>query len=161
MLFAVGRPHHESEFYHPATKKFQSHHSIDMEDFIFPESGSLAAVTGLNFPMNSSHADKDTFEVKVDIHHYRPDELIVKTVNNYVVVTGKHEERHNDDGQTVRDTREFIQRYSLPHGVFAETVTCVMGSTDGMLHISAPMHHGHALQNGNQIPVSLLATPNM
>jgi len=159
MLFAVGRPHHETEFYHPALRKFTSHHSIDLEDFEFPEAANLTpsalccGSSKWSKSKNNNDDEKDVFEVKVDVHNYRPEDLNVTTVDNYIVITGKHEEKQNDHGSVTRDTHEFAQRYSLPEGVKADTVTCKM-CPDGMLRISVPLQMEDTPHQETKIPIT-------
>ncbi|KAG8232749.1 hypothetical protein J437_LFUL012994 [Ladona fulva] len=80
-------------------------------------------------------ADKDNFKVMIDVQHFAPDELTVKTVDNYLVVEGKHEEKKDEHGYI---SRHFLRRYKLPEGVKEESVTSDL-SSDGVLCISAPM----------------------
>ncbi|CRL02309.1 CLUMA_CG015152, isoform A [Clunio marinus] len=77
---------------------------------------------------------KDGFQVCMDVQQFSPTEITVKTVDNFVVVEGKHEERQDEHGFI---TRQFTRRYALPKGYDAETVISTL-SSDGVLTIKAP-----------------------
>ncbi|XP_068624803.1 protein lethal(2)essential for life-like [Battus philenor] len=79
-------------------------------------------------------SDKDKFQVNLDVQHFTPDEISVKTVDGYVVVEGKHEERQDEHGFI---SREFKRRYALPEGCNSEAVVSKL-SSDGVLTIIAP-----------------------
>jgi crystallin alpha B len=70
----------------------------------------------------------------LDVHIFQPDEITVKTVNNFVVVEGKHEERQDGHGLI---SRQFRRRYKLPDDTDADTVVSQL-SSDGVLTICAP-----------------------
>ncbi|XP_042912226.1 protein lethal(2)essential for life [Parasteatoda tepidariorum] len=78
--------------------------------------------------------DKDNFEVKLNVSHFKPDEISVKTVDNTVVIHGKHEEKTDEHGFI---TREFTRRYMLPDGTEPETVKSSL-TPNGILVIEAP-----------------------
>lgn len=58
----------------------------------------------------------------------------MKTVNNVVVVEGKHDEKQDEHGYI---QRHFIRKYVLPADVKPEHVLCNL-SSDGVLTVSAP-----------------------
>ena len=70
----------------------------------------------------------------MNVSHFKPEELNVKTVDNCLVVEAKHEERPDEHGYVYR---HFTRRYVLPPGVKAEEVTSKL-SADGVLTITAP-----------------------
>lgn len=78
--------------------------------------------------------DKDGFQVCVDVQHFLPKEIEVKTENNTVIVNAKHEEKEDDHGYI---SRQFTRRYTLPEGFKPEKVTSTL-SSDGVLTITAP-----------------------
>lgn len=79
-------------------------------------------------------SDKDKFTINLDVQHFRPEDITVKTVDGYVVVEGKHEEKEDEHGFV---SRQFVRRYSLPEGVEPEKVLSQL-SSDGVLTITAP-----------------------
>ncbi|XP_069691051.1 alpha-crystallin A chain-like [Periplaneta americana] len=78
--------------------------------------------------------DKENFKVNLDVQHFTPEEITVKTVDNFVVVEGKHGERLDEHGFV---TREFKRRYKLPAECETESVKSSL-SSDGVLTITAP-----------------------
>jgi len=78
-----------------------------------------------------SHPDK--FQVCVDTHGFKPEEMEVKSVDNCLVIEAKHEEK-SDNGQVFR---QLSRKYTLPPDVKPEKVQCNL-SSDGMLVIEAP-----------------------
>lgn len=83
--------------------------------------------------------DKDKFQVNLDVQHFDPEEISVKTSDGYVVVEGKHEERKDEHGYI---TRQFRRRYALPEGCNPETVESKL-SSDGVLVVTAPRATGN------------------
>lgn len=78
--------------------------------------------------------DKEGFKVNLDVQQFKPDEITVKTVNNFIIVEGKHEERQDEHGFI---SRQFQRRYKLPDDAEADTVVSEL-SSDGVLTIYAP-----------------------
>ncbi|KRY20040.1 Heat shock protein beta-1 [Trichinella patagoniensis] len=76
----------------------------------------------------------DKFEVALDVKHFKPEELTVKTIDNRLVITGKHEEKQDEHGFI---KREFTRSYYLPKGVKPEQFTSNL-SPDGKLIVTAP-----------------------
>jgi len=83
--------------------------------------------------LSEMSCDKDKFQLKLDVQHFKPEELDVKVVNNEIVVEGKHEDRADDHGYI---SRQFVRRYMLPEEVKPDDVICDV-SSDGVLEISA------------------------
>ncbi|KAL0859423.1 hypothetical protein ABMA27_010602 [Loxostege sticticalis] len=83
-------------------------------------------------------SDKDKFQVNIDVQHFDPEEISVKTSDGYIVVEGKHEERKDEHGYI---SRQFKRRYALPEGCNPETVESRL-SSDGVLTVVAPKTSG-------------------
>lgn len=81
-----------------------------------------------------AHIGKDGFQVCLDVQHFQPNEISVRTENNSVVVHAKHEEKKDNHGFI---SREFTRRYDLPEGFKVEDITSSL-SSDGILSIKAP-----------------------
>ncbi|XP_046739708.1 protein lethal(2)essential for life-like isoform X2 [Diprion similis] len=79
-------------------------------------------------------ADKEKFQVILDVQQFSPDEITVKTVDNNVVVEAKHEEKQDEHGYI---SRHFVRRYLLPPTHEVSDVTSSL-SSDGVLTITAP-----------------------
>ncbi len=77
---------------------------------------------------------KDGFQVCMDVTHFKPNEISVKTVENQVIIEGKHEERQDDHGFI---SRQFNRRYLLPKDYDPNTITSTL-SSDGVLTVKAP-----------------------
>lgn len=80
------------------------------------------------------HIGKDGFEVKLDVKHFKPEEIKVKAVDNTVVIEAKHEERKDDFGSI---SRHIVRRYDLPDGFKPEHVVSSL-SSDGLLIVKCP-----------------------
>lgn len=81
-----------------------------------------------------SHIGKDGFQVLLDVQHFSPNEISVKTVDNTIIVEAKHEERKDEHGLI---SRQFTRRYQLPDGFDTKDVISTI-SSDGILTIKAP-----------------------
>ncbi len=79
--------------------------------------------------------DEKTFEVSLDTHNFRPDEIKVNVVDKVLNVEGKHEEKSEDGSKYV--SRQFIRKYTLPEECPPEEVVSNL-SADGVLLITAP-----------------------
>ncbi|XP_049881543.1 protein lethal(2)essential for life-like [Pectinophora gossypiella] len=79
-------------------------------------------------------SDKEKFQVNLDVQHFAPEEISVKTSDGYVVIEGKHEERKDEHGFV---SRHFKRRYALPEDCNPETVESKL-SSDGVLTVIAP-----------------------
>ncbi|XP_011868587.1 PREDICTED: alpha-crystallin B chain-like [Vollenhovia emeryi] len=78
--------------------------------------------------------EKDDFHVAVDVQHFKPEEIDVKTVDDHLIITAKHEERRDDHGWV---SREFVRRYKLPKDVNVNYLISSL-SSDGILTVAAP-----------------------
>lgn len=99
---------------------------------------------------SSIKADKDKFQVNVDVKHFAPEEISVKTADSYIVIEGKHEEKKDDHGFI---SRQFVRRYALPEGTVPETVESRL-SSDGVLTITAPRKIPDAIKGERTVPIS-------
>jgi len=80
--------------------------------------------------------DKNKFEIRLDCNHFKPEELVVKTIGDSVVIEGKHEERDDSTDHKSYVSRQFSRRYTLPVGCDAQQVVSSLDSK-GVLTISA------------------------
>jgi len=79
--------------------------------------------------------DDTKFEVSLDTHEFRPDELKINVNDNLLTIEGMHEEK-SEEG-TNYAYRNFKRKYTLPRGCEAKTVNSNL-SSDGVLMITAP-----------------------
>ncbi len=83
-------------------------------------------------------SDDDTkFQVSVNTHGYKPEELQVKVKDNVVTIEAKHEEKSEDKSKKSFVSRQFSRSYTLPQGCKMETVKSNL-SADGILMVTAP-----------------------
>ncbi|KPJ00755.1 PREDICTED: protein lethal(2)essential for life-like [Papilio xuthus] len=78
--------------------------------------------------------EKDKFHINLDVQHFSPEEITVKTADGYVIIEAKHEEKKDEHGYI---SRQFVRKYALPEGTESEDVVSQL-SSDGILIISAP-----------------------
>lgn len=115
-------------------------------DYYRPWRQLAAAVRDVGSTIKS---DKDKFQVNLDVHHFTPEEITVKTADGYVIVEGKHEEKQDEHGHI---SRQFTRRYALPEGCNPDTVESKL-SSDGVLSIIAP-RVAPGLKNERAVPIS-------
>lgn len=106
-----------------------SHHS-DGDDSGKESPTVFDATKGLSKIIN----DSEKFQVMVEVDNFSPEELTVKTIDHYVVVEGKHEEKKDPHGFI---SRQFTRKYLIPIDCKVENVACNL-SSDGVLLISVP-----------------------
>ncbi|CAG0897988.1 unnamed protein product, partial [Darwinula stevensoni] len=73
-------------------------------------------------------------QVNLDVQQFAPEEISVKTVENFVVIEAKHEEKRDEHGFI---SRHFQRRYLLPENVRPEDIQSSL-SYDGVLTVTAP-----------------------
>ncbi|GFY64106.1 protein lethal(2)essential for life [Trichonephila inaurata madagascariensis] len=78
--------------------------------------------------------DEKQFQVSLNVKQFKPQEVEVKVVDNFIVIHGKHEENKDDGGFC---SREFTRRYMLPQGCESDAVTSSLDQ-EGVLTITAP-----------------------
>ncbi|GBM85943.1 Alpha-crystallin A chain [Araneus ventricosus] len=96
--------------------------------------------------------DSDQFKEMVNISHFKPEEIEVKTKDNSVIIHAKHEEKSDEHGFV---SREFTRRYVLPEGTEAENVKSSL-SPNGILTIEAPKKAvGSPPSNERVVPITV------
>lgn len=83
---------------------------------------------------SSIKLDKDKWQVNVDVQHFSPEEITVKTADGFIIVEGKHEEKQDEHGFI---SRQFTRKFKLPEGTNPDAVESKL-SSDGVLTVSAP-----------------------
>lgn len=143
---------------------------LDFEDFMAPlmhpsDFRALHGRSGYYRPWRSPAAaadagstviaNKDAFQVKLDVQQFKPEEITVKiTGNNTVTVEGKHEEKQDNHGFI---SRHFRRRYILPDGHAINNVESHL-SSDGVLSITAPRIN-HDDKEHRSIPIQHTGQP--
>ncbi|XP_023342946.1 heat shock protein beta-1 [Eurytemora carolleeae] len=102
--------------------------------------GHSAWLQGLNSPLlkdkvvSAGGVQEKELKLRFDVSQYSPEEIIVKTVDNKLLVQAKHEE--NSNGRTVY--REYNREFLLPQGTDPELIKSSL-SKDGILTVEAPL----------------------
>ncbi|CAL8266674.1 unnamed protein product [Merluccius merluccius] len=77
----------------------------------------------------------DSWKVCLDVNHFSPEELVVKTKDGVVEISGNHQERKDEHGFV---SRSFTRKYTLPATANVEKVASSL-SPEGMLTVEAPL----------------------
>ncbi|XP_068187021.1 heat shock protein beta-1 [Antennarius striatus] len=93
----------------------------------------------------------DNWKVSLDVNHFSPEELVVKTKDGVVEITGKHEERKDEHGFV---SRTFTRKYTLPPTANIEKVTSSL-SPEGLLTVEAPLLVPAIKSSETAIPVTV------
>jgi HSP20 family molecular chaperone IbpA len=83
---------------------------------------------------NVSVAKDGAFQVCVDVHHFAPKEITVRTDDDTIIIEGKHEERPDEHGYI---ERHFVRKYTLPKDYETTDIHSTL-SSDGILTVKAP-----------------------
>jgi len=96
--------------------------------------GNTTGFEGLNSPLIQDDGDGKTLKLRFDVSQYVPEEIVLKTVDNKLLVHAKHEEK--SDTKSVY--REYNREFLLPTGVNPELIRSSL-SKDGVLTVEAPL----------------------
>ncbi|XP_003740507.1 heat shock protein beta-6 [Galendromus occidentalis] len=107
---------------------------------LFPESGMAS-------PLIQDGAQGKELKLRFDVSRYAPEEIVVKTVDNRIQVSAKHEEKSENKSVYREYNREFL----LPRGLDPGNITSNL-SKDGILTIQAPLP---AIEPGPGGPLSM------
>jgi len=100
-----------------------------------------------NSDRNEMKNDSKKWEIKLDVSHFEPQEITIKTIGNNVVVIGKHDERKDRLGFV---SREFTRRYELPEDVEPESVVSAL-TPNGILIIEGLKRVTESQTNGQRV----------
>jgi len=113
---------------------------IDHEKNVFnkpPEPGtptSWMPQAGLASPLIQDGSAGKELKLRFDVSQYAPEEIVVKTVDNRLQVSAKHEEKTENKSVYREYNREFL----LPRTLDPSMITSNL-SKDGILTIQAPL----------------------
>ncbi|KYN22832.1 Heat shock protein beta-1 [Trachymyrmex cornetzi] len=93
-----------------------------------------AWLDGLNSPLIQDEGDNKMLKLRFDVSQYTPEEIVVKTVDNKLLVHAKHEEK--TESKSVY--REYNREFLLPKGTNPESIKSSL-SKDGVLTVEAPL----------------------
>lgn len=109
-------------------------------EFDIPSREIPSSRTATSAATSSSDTDKrlsvtkDGIQMHLNVYQFTPSEITVKTVDDVIIIEGKHEEKQDEHGYV---TRQFTRRYKLPKEYDPKDVITTM-SADGVLTIKAP-----------------------
>jgi HSP20 family molecular chaperone IbpA len=104
-------------------------------------------VSDISSPLIQEDGNNKLLKLRFDVSQYAPEEIVVKTVDQKLLVHAKHEEK--SDTKSVY--REYNREFLLPKGVNPETIRSSL-SKDGVLTVEAPLP---ALTSGEtMIPIA-------
>jgi len=119
---------------------------FDRKGSLFDNERSLLAANSESNGVSRVEYDANNYKIHVNVKEYKPEELVVKTVdNNKIQVEAKHEEK-TSNGQSY-STKSFSQSFTLPKGVNPDSISSAL-SKEGVLTISAPLPP--ALKNNSE-----------
>lgn len=84
--------------------------------------------------VSTVQADKNKFQVTLDVQQFAPEEVSVKVVGRNVIINGKHEEKQDEHGWI---SRQFVRKYLVPEQCDIDQLKSSL-SSDGVLTITAP-----------------------
>jgi len=91
-------------------------------------------VESIKSPLIQEDGDNKMLKLRFDVSQYEPEEIVVKTVDNKLLVHAKHEEK--SDSKSVY--REYNREFLLPKGTNPEAIKSSL-SKDGVLTVEAPL----------------------
>uniref|UniRef100_A0A8D8U6V2 Alpha-crystallin B chain n=1 Tax=Cacopsylla melanoneura TaxID=428564 RepID=A0A8D8U6V2_9HEMI len=136
-------PYHNGDYFGLATPRVLS--APLRSGYLRPSRHTQAQDSGVSNYL----VDKEGLKVNLDVQQFKPEELDVKVVDDYLVVHAKHEERSDQHGFI---SREFTRRYRIPDTVDAQAIASKL-SSDGVLSIQAPKKQIEGLTGERNIPV--------
>ncbi|XP_050669805.1 protein lethal(2)essential for life-like [Leptidea sinapis] len=132
-------------------KPYKTHHYVDpfaLLDrhlshnlaYLWPWSHLIRAAAALDLEESLEEpqiiSDSEKYMVRLNVRHFKPEELKIKVKNRYMIVEGKHKDKE-DDKRFIGN--HFMQRFVLSPGVKQEEIKAVLNEK-GILSISAPKH---------------------
>lgn len=152
-------PYIVDDFYPTSYNNFGSRYYPSNFYIVPAERSSMRSLSGLKSQLSylddlekKSHVGKEGFQICLDVQHFQPNEISVKTENNSIFVHGKHEEKQDDHGCI---SREFTRRYELPKGFKVDDLTSSL-SSDGILTLKCP--HAPSLEGSNVRQIQIQQT---
>ncbi|XP_023719311.1 protein lethal(2)essential for life isoform X1 [Cryptotermes secundus] len=101
---------------------------------------------GFSSPLIQDEGNNKLLKLRFDVSQYQPEEIVVKTVDNKLLVHAKHEEK--SESKSVY--REYNREFMLPKGTNPESIKSSL-SKDGVLTVEAPLP---AIEGEKLIPIA-------
>ncbi|XP_055522936.1 heat shock protein beta-6 isoform X1 [Wyeomyia smithii] len=114
-----------------------------------PHPPSTTQAQGINSPLIQEDGDNKVLKLRFDVSQYAPEEIVVKTVDNKLLVHAKHEEK--SDTKSVY--REYNREFLLPKGCNPELIKSSL-SKDGVLTVDAPLPPQALTAGETMIPIA-------
>ncbi|KAK0183126.1 hypothetical protein PV327_001196 [Microctonus hyperodae] len=125
----------ESDNFFKSTTSTTTQQSSQQNSSLSPQQhDSRTWLDGLNSPLIQDEGDNKKLKLRFDVSQYTPEEIVVKTVDNKLLVHAKHEEK--TESKSVY--REYNREFLLPKGTNPETIKSSL-SKDGVLTVEAPL----------------------
>ncbi|CAD6208733.1 hypothetical protein G9C98_006141 [Cotesia typhae] len=124
----------ESNNFFKTTSSSTTQQSTQHNSSVAPQHDSRTWLDGLNSPLIQDEGDNKMLKLRFDVSQYTPEEIVVKTVDNKLLVHAKHEEK--TESKSVY--REYNREFLLPKGTNPETIKSSL-SKDGVLTVEAPL----------------------
>ncbi|XP_014204881.1 alpha-crystallin A chain isoform X3 [Copidosoma floridanum] len=124
----------ENNFFKSTTSSTTQQHTSQNSSLSPQNHDSSTWLDGLNSPLIQDEGDNKCLKLRFDVSQYTPEEIVVKTVDNKLLVHAKHEEK--TDTKSVY--REYNREFQLPKGTNPETIKSSL-SKDGVLTVEAPL----------------------
>jgi len=99
-----------------------------------PRGASGPSLSGMQSPLIQNDGDGKRLKLRFDVSQYKPDEILVKTIDSKLLVHAKHEEKTGSSSVYREYNREFL----LPKGTDPEAIKSTL-SKDGILTVEAPL----------------------
>jgi len=98
--------------------------------------------------------DENKFEVSIDTHGYKPEDLQVKIKDNVVSIEAKSEEKKDEPNSKSYACKKFARSFTLPQGCKMQSVTSNL-SKDGLLIVSAPKVEAIQQTSSRKVPIEM------
>ncbi|KAK0043193.1 heat shock protein Hsp-12.2-like [Biomphalaria glabrata] len=108
-------------------------------------SGDSRAVARRYGDSEVHNTDKE-FRVRMDLHHYKPEEVKITSDNTKITINAKHEEKQDNHGYV---SREITRIYKLPENVDPSSISSTMNA-HGILNIKVQKK---ALEEPKETPI--------
>ncbi|XP_042237321.1 heat shock protein 23-like isoform X1 [Homarus americanus] len=116
------------------TTKDSESSTSSQQDQASSNQGTGSWLEGMNSPLIQQDGDCKQLKLRFDVSQYKPEEIVVKTVDNKLLVHAKHEEK--TDSRSVY--REYNREFLLPKGTNPELIKSSL-SKDGVLTVESPL----------------------
>lgn len=120
----------ESNFFKTSTSSSNTVSSSSLDT----QGGKNTWLDSINSPLIQEDGDGKSLKLRFDVSQYQPEEIVVKTVDNKLLVHAKHEEK--TDTKSVY--REYNREFLLPKNTNPESIRSSL-SKDGVLTVEAPL----------------------